>query len=151
MNDQSGPRPANSPPPSRRWLLWLALLVAAVTLVAFLAWRYSDSVATGDDWARVVYLVSLLALVSMSLLFRRRLRFGHVVGQAAAWVGITLVLVAGYTYRFELEAIGERMLGEVLPHRAARTADREIRFRIGADGHFRLEAMTIGAHRGLRC
>ena len=146
MNDQWGPRPANSPPPSpsRGWLLWVALLVAVISLVAFLAWRFSDSVSTGDGWARVVYLVSLVALVSTSLLFRRRLPFGHVVKQAAAWVGIALVLVAGYTYRFELGAVGERMLGEVLPHRAAQTADREIRFRIGADGHFRLEAMVDG-------
>ena len=144
MNEQWAPRPTNPPPPSRGWILWIALLVAVVTLVAFLAWRYSDSVTSDDDWARVVYLVSLLALVSTSLFFRRRLPFGHVVRQVAAWGGIALVLVAGYTYRFELGAVGERMLGEVLPHRAAQTADREIRFRIGADGHFRIEAMVDG-------
>ncbi len=144
MRDPWGPPPARSPSPSRGWILWFALLAAVVALVAFLVWRYSDSLTTGDDWASVVYLVALLALVSSSILVGRRLPLGHVARQAAAWIGIALVLVAGYTYRLELGAVGERMLGELLPHRAVETAEREIRIRVGADGHFRLEAMVDG-------
>lgn len=145
MNDPWGAGPGSPPrPTSRGWVVWLALVLGVVALVAYLTWRYSDAVTSDGDWSRIVYLIALLAMISTSILFARRLPVGHVAKQVAVWAGIVLVLVTGYSYRQELGAIGERVLGELLPHRATQTADREVQVRAGVDGHFRIEAMVGG-------
>jgi aspartyl protease family protein len=63
---------------------------------------------------------------------------------AGLWALIIMVLALGITYRLELGAIGERVLGEFLPHRGSRLGENEVRFPVGADGHFRVEALVDG-------
>ena len=125
-------------------MLWLALVLGLTALVAFLAWRFPDAIYSDHDWSRIVYLVLLLVLVSSSILAGRRLRLEGVAKAAALWAAIILVLTLGYSYRHELGAIGERVLGEFLPHRGAVSGGDEIRFPAGLDGHFRIEAMVNG-------
>ncbi len=123
---------------------WLALVLGAVALVAFLAARFPDTLSTQGDWAHVFYLVALLALVSSGILAGRRLGLRQTVKQAAAWAGIALVIVVGYSFRSELRAVGERVLGDLLPHRGTPLDGRSVVFRAGADGHFRSEALVDG-------
>ncbi len=144
MGDPWGPGRRRASSPSGRWLLWLALVLGVVALVAFLAWRYPGAASSEYGWARVVYLIALLALVSSTILVGRRLRLKYAAKQAAVWVGIALLLALGYSYRFEIGAIGDRVLGELLPHRAVEVSAREVRFRAGVDGHFRVEAIVDG-------
>ncbi len=140
--DPWGRRPGRAP--SRgRWWLWPALVLGVVALVAYLDWRFPDALSSGGDWMRVGYLVALLALVSSAVLARRRPRPALLAKQAAAWLGLALVVV-GYSYRLELLAVGERVLGELLPHRGAAVSEGEISFRAGLDGHFRIEATVDG-------
>ena len=125
-------------------MLWLALVLGVAALVAFLAWRFPDAIYSDHDWLRLVYLVLLLALVSSSVLAGRRLRLKGVAKAAALWAVIIVVLALGYGYRLELGAIGERVLGELLPHRGTPAGDGEVRFPAGLDGHFRIEALVNG-------
>lgn len=143
--DPWGRRPGRAPSRGRsRWWLWPALVLGVVALVAYLDWRFPDTLSSGRDWARVGYLVALLALVSSAVLLRRRPRPALLAKQAAAWLGLALVVLLGYSYRLELIAVGERLLGELLPHRGAAVAEGEISFRAGLDGHFRIEATVDG-------
>jgi aspartyl protease family protein len=135
----TGPRRSSS---GGGWALWLVLATAA--LVAFLAWRFPDAIYSDSDWARIVYLVLLLALVSGSVLAGRHLRFKGVAKAAALWAAIIAVLTLGYGYRLELGTIGERVLGEFLPYRGTAVGDDEVRFPAGLDGHFRVEALVDG-------
>lgn len=137
----TGPRRS---PTAVGWLLWLALVLGVVALVAFLAWRFPDAIYSDNDWARVVYLVLLLVLVSSSVLAGRRLRLKGVAKAAALWVVIIAVLALGYSYRLELRVIGERVLGEFLPHRGTVVGDDEVRFPVRNDGHFLIEALVDG-------
>ncbi len=123
---------------------WLALLAAVVALIGFLVWRFPDALAGEDDWMRMVYLVGLLALVASGVVAGRRLRLGDTVKQAAAWVGVALVLVVGYSYRFELTALGARVVGEIMPFRGVETGAGKIAFRAGMDGQFHVEALVDG-------
>lgn len=129
--------------PGRGWW-WLVVVLAVVALVAYLAWRFPDAVASQGDWARVAYLVALLALVSAGVVGRRRLRMRAAARHAVVWIGAALLLVVGYGYRFELEAIGERVLGELIPHRGTQSGAATVDFRAGIDGHFRVEARVDG-------
>ncbi len=141
----SGPRhPPRPPSPKGRWLWWLALVLGFGALVGFLAWRFPGALYGEQDRVRLVYLVLLLALVSTSILAGRRLRLRGVAKAAALWVLIVAVVALGITYRLELGAIGERVLGEFLPHRGTVFGEDEVRFPVGADGHFRVEALVDG-------
>ena len=124
--------------------LWLALLAAVVALIGLLAWRFPDALAGDDGGLRVVYLVGLLALVSSGVIAGRRLRLRDTVKQAAAWIGVALVLIVGYSYRFELTALGERVLGEIMPFRGVETGAGQVALRAGADGQFHVEALVDG-------
>jgi len=132
------------PPRKDGWVWWLALVLGTGALVAFLAWRFPGALYGERDRVRLVYLVLLLVLVSSSILAGRRLRLRGVAKAAALWALIVAVVAIGTAYRVELGAIGERVLGEFLPHRGTVLGEGEVRFPAGADGHFRIEALVDG-------
>ncbi len=141
----SGPRRPPRPRPRKgRWVWWLAPVLGTAALVAFLAWRFPGALYGERDRVRLVYLVLLLVLVSSSILAGRRLRLRGVAKAAALWALIVAVVALGTAYRVELGAIGERVLGEFLPHRGTVLGEGEVRFPAGADGHFRIEALVDG-------
>ncbi len=123
---------------------WLALLAGVVALIGLLAWRFPNALAGEDGWMRMVYLVGLLALVSSGVVAGRRRRLGDTARQVAAWVGVALVLVVGYSYRFELSALGARVVGEIMPFRGVETGAGKVAFRAGMDGQFHVEALVDG-------
>ncbi len=142
--DPWGRPPDRKPAPGRRGYSWLVFAAAVLGLIGFLVWRFPDAVSSGDDWLRVVYLTILLVLVSSSILVGRYLPLATTLKQALAWVAIAMVLLVGYSYRFELGAISDRVLGELLPHRGVAFGERAIALRAGNDGHFRVEALVDG-------
>ena len=133
-----------SPPPRSRLGWWVALMVAAAVLVALLVGRFPDALSSERDWLRVTYLVALLALVASGIVAGRRGGLRKSIKHLLAWAAIGLVLVAGYAYRAEFAAFGERVLGELVPHRGTVLGDAAISFRVGVDGHFRIEALVDG-------
>ena len=135
--------PPRSPGPSP-WRWWLGLMLALGALIGYLAWRFPDAVSSERDWMRVTYLVALAALVSTGLVARRRPRLKRAARQAAIWLGVGLTLVIGYSFRNELGAIGERVLGELVPHRGVATGGGAITFQPREDGHFVVEAVVDG-------
>lgn len=123
---------------------WLALIAGGVALIGFLAWRFPGALAGEDGWMRMVYLVGLLTLVASGVVAGRRRHLGDTAKQVAAWVGVALVLVVGYSYRFELAALGARVVGEIVPFRGVETGAGKIAFRVGKNGQFHVEALVDG-------
>lgn len=141
--DPSGERRSTRSPRGRRpW--WPVLVLAVVAVVAFLAWRFPDALSSEGDWANVLYLVALLALVASGVVGLRRMRLGEAAKGAMVWIVVALLLVVAYSYRFGLGEIGERLLGELLPHRGTTVSEGTVAFRATADGHFRIEALVDG-------
>lgn len=110
----------------------LALLVAADagSLIGF----------TQDQTGRLLPWVILLVILGASL-FARRMRVGQLFGGMAIWAVIFLVAAGGYTYRFEIAGIANRVIGELAPEAAIVSADGEsVLFRRGLRGSFFLQA-----------
>ena len=63
---------------------------------------------------------------------------------AAIWVGLGAVLLLGYSFRAEFLALGGRLTGELLPHRAQEAPGGDVTIRAGAGGHFIAEATVNG-------
>ncbi len=79
-----------------------------------------------------------LALV----LFRQR--FSRALESPLIWVVIVLLLALGYTYRFELRDVGDRVLAELIPGRAA-TRGRTVEIARGGGGSFSVSTQVNGA------
>jgi len=145
VSDPSDPWRKTTPPPAGRGpFLWLLILAVVGVVVWLLAGEFPEAAASTDGKLRLIYLFLLVAILSSGLLARRRIRFRIAAKYTAIWAAIVLVLMLGYGYRFELRSVGQRLVSEILPHRANRTGDRTLSVRAGPGGHFRLEAIVDG-------
>ena len=70
----------------------------------------------------------------------RRLR------HAAIWLALAGILAIGYSYRFELTDLVNRLGGEIVPYAAVTTEDGAVRVRAHRDGHFYIDSRVNGAH-----
>lgn len=98
------------------WGLLLGLGLALLILVA----RHDKETFAGlglDDFGALVVKVSLLVFFAGSVIALFRHRLTAALEAAVFWVLIALVLAAGYTYRFEIQQIGNRVLAELIPGR----------------------------------
>ena len=134
----------SGPPRSGGGGWWLLVMLAAGGLIGLLVWQFPGALESERDWLHVVYLVGLLALVSSGVAAGRRTRWRETAKQAAAWIAIALVAIAGYGYRFEIEAVGERVLGELVPGYGVASGEAAVVFRVGAGGHYRVRAVVDG-------
>ncbi len=102
-------------------LLWLLLVVLGVALL-LLVWRHDDGTVGGlanDDFASLVVRASLVVFIGASIVMLFRERIYEAFQAALFWIVIALLLAVGYTYRFDLRDMGERVMAEFLPGRAA--------------------------------
>jgi aspartyl protease family protein len=90
-----------------------------------------------DTWARVVYLVLLLAFVAGFFLTGRRHRIGRSVRDLAVWVLIFAMVVIAYGFRDVLR-------DELLPAAMVGRPDGGIELRRASDGHFHAEVRVNG-------
>src|SRR5262245_65854900 len=103
--------------------LWIVLLLIGIAMLA-LVLRHDQGTIAGfetGDFASLVYKVGLLVLIGGALLALFRERIADAFRAAMFWVVIGLILALGYTYRFDLRDVGERLMAELIPGRAAAT------------------------------
>lgn len=96
-----------------------------------------------QDGPGLVHALLLLLLIGSSLVFHYRNRFGQAVRHAAGWLGIFSLLAVIYVFRGELQSVGDRVLGELIPGHGS-IAGGEISFPADKGGHFRVEADVNG-------
>jgi len=102
-----------------RLLPWIALALVLALLVTLA--RHTEGLnggLTSDEMASLVYKIGLVVLAGGAVLAIFRQNFTQALTQALIWVVVALVLVLGYTYRFELQDAGDRVLVELMPGRA---------------------------------
>ncbi len=127
----------------RRWL-FVVLGLAFAVLILYLFRRFPDAVATRDGQVQVVYLVLLATMVGSAVLLGRGIGLKTALRNALSWIAIALVLILGYSFRHDIVAAKDRIVGELLPHRAVETGPGTVAIRARAGGHFQVEAMVDG-------
>jgi aspartyl protease family protein len=86
-------------------------------------------------------IIAALAVVVLGLL---RGRFSQAIKSILIWVAIVLALAIGYTYRFELREVADRVMAEFLPGHAA-TRGRMVEVARGQTGNFVVVTQVNGA------
>ena len=129
-----------------RRLLWILLAIVTVVLVV-LVMRRTDIAAMLRHYdlssATTIRAVALILVGALALaLFRQRL--SHAFELALIWLLIVVLLAVGYTYRFELREVGDRVLAELIPGRAA-SRGHTVEIARGSGGSFSIAAQINGA------
>jgi aspartyl protease family protein len=127
-------------------LVLFGLLIAVLTLLA----RQGDAAGplSSQDFAALAYKIAVVAFVAGTVLTLFRERFTRAITAGALWVLFGLILVAAYSYRFELHEIGDRILAELIPGHAVSHGRTVAVARTNA-GDFSITAEINGAPVGM--
>lgn len=131
---------------SRR-LTWSLVIGMALSLAVLIATTDTDPIANllrRDIGSLTVKLALVVFIGGLALtLFRDRL--AQALEAVLFWVVIGLVLVIGYSYRFELRDVADRVIAELLPGHVAGHG-RNVEVVRGASGDFALAVSINGSH-----
>ncbi|SIR02565.1 aspartyl protease family protein [Rhizobium sp. RU35A] len=119
----------------------LAILAAGL---AFLVFNHESGLTFGlanDDFARLVQLSAIGALLAAGVMAGRRGPIGEVLRNIALWLVIVLALVAGYLYRMDLHQFAARMSAGLIPGSplvmTTSEGGQEVVLYRARDGHFK--------------
>jgi aspartyl protease family protein len=126
---------------SRR-LTWTFVFGVAVSLAALIASNDKDAIANllSHDVGSLALKVALLIFVGGLVLTLFRERFSQALEAMLFWSVLALLLVVGYSYRFELRDVGDRVIAELMPGHVAGHG-RDVQVVRGRSGDF-----AVGAH-----
>jgi aspartyl protease family protein len=120
----------------------MGLALAVVVLVA----RH-DAGTVGplstDDFASLAWKIALLVFLGSSALVVFRENIGKALQIVLVWIVIGFALALGYTYRFELRGVYDRLMAEMVPGRAA-TRGRIVEIARGRGGSFDISTRVNG-------
>jgi aspartyl protease family protein len=104
-----------------RRLLWIVLFGLALAMAVLVA-RH-DNGTIGGLWPHelpsLAFYAVLLVFVGSAMIAMFRRRWLHALESALLWAVVAVLLMVGYTYRFDLREVSERVLAEVIPGRPA--------------------------------
>jgi aspartyl protease family protein len=126
----------------------LPLIIICVAMgAAVLAFFFGTNTIAGIDIEKALPLTGAVLMASFLLAGT----FGQYRGQmseglkaAAAWLTIALVIVAGYTFRFELASAGNRIVGTLVPGTTLFGGGGEVTVSKTPRGHFEFKIETNG-------
>jgi aspartyl protease family protein len=129
-----------------RRLLWILLAVLTIVLIVLVMRQKDAALAelTRLDSASLETKITALVLLAMIALAIMRQRLSHVVESILIWLVIVTLLTLGYTYRFDLRDVGDRVLAELIPGRAA-SKGQSVEIARGSGGGFAVATQINGA------
>lgn len=128
--------------------VWLIVAIGVAVLGALIYWlagERPDALHARREQIRLVYLLLLLVALGASVVVHWRARPARQwLRQASIWLTIGLLLVVGYSYRFELNRLWSRTLAELMPGRGIETQAGTVVVRSGDGRHFYVDATVDG-------
>src|SRR5258708_3786704 len=88
------------------------------------------------DFGSLAYRLALIVAIGSAVLVMFRERLTQALSAALIWIVIGLTLAVGYTYRFDLRDISERVLAELVPGRVVQRAALTVEIVRGSAGDF---------------
>lgn len=130
----------------RRRLLWILLggLVAALLVLIARNGEGTIGPLSIDQFGSLAYQIVLLVFLGATALVMFRERFTQAVTAALLWVILALALVIGYSYRFELRNVSDRVMAELMPGHVI-SHGRNVEVARMANGDFDVTVQINGA------
>ena len=105
----------------RHVLLWILLLGLSLAVVVMASGNGQSTIGdlTTGDFASLLVSVAWLVLIAGVLIALFRDRLTKALEAVVLWIVIALLLMLGYTYRFQLHDIADQVMAELVPGRVA--------------------------------
>lgn len=131
----------------RQRLLGLLLIGLAIAVLIALARQGQGTVGplSTDEFSALAYKIGLLVFVAGMALTLFRERFTRAITAMLVWFVVGLLLLVGYSYRFELHAVSERVFAELVPGHVI-SQGRTVAVARTSGGDFAINALINGAH-----
>jgi aspartyl protease family protein len=117
----------------------LSILAAVLAVLAIYWFASSDSERGAIDGNVVVSVIAaagFLLLVGGSAFRQYRGGASQALTHVALWLTIIVGLIGGYTYRFDLQAFGQRVIGAVVPGTAVNEGEGKVTITRQGDDSF---------------
>ncbi len=130
----------------RRRLLWLLLTGLLLALLVLIARRGEGTIGAlaSGDFSSPVYKIALIVFLSGTALTLFRERFTQALTAALLWIVLALILIVGYSYRFDLRDVADRVMAELVPGHVI-TRGRTVEIARASTGDFNVTAQVNGA------
>jgi aspartyl protease family protein len=125
------------------WLLLIGLLIAILVLIAQHGAGTVGPLSTAD-FGSLAYKILILVFLSAALLTMFRERFSQALLAGLLWVVVGLLLVIGYSYRYELAEVANRVEAELIPGHVI-SHGRTVEVARTSAGDFAIAAQINGA------
>ncbi len=131
---------------------WLGLIILAIAGLLLIS--RSDGGTIGGfeqaDFAGIITGVVLLILIGSGAMMAYRGQGTKALKDMAIWLGIMLILVTLYSFRFEFEAVGRRVASELMPGFATSSYQNKngqilVRIPRSTSGHYMARVRINGA------
>jgi aspartyl protease family protein len=101
----------------RQRLLWLLLLGLAVAILVLVARHGAGTIGplTTDEFGSLAYKLAILVFLGAALFAIFRDRLTEAIMGALLWAVIGMVLLVGYSYRYEVNQVADRVMAELMP------------------------------------
>ena len=125
------------------WIVLLAILFGLAILILGHDGAVIERL-TSDNLPFLTVNLIWAAVVGSAVIVIFRKRLSQALQAALSWVLIGLILLVGFTYRYELRAIADRVIAEVVPGWAAQKGN-VVEIARGRVGEFSVRAEVNGA------
>lgn len=118
-------------------------LCIAGGLIGFLVYlnRTFHTFDFSDNFGQIVYQGIFVLFASATLASGNTWRK---IKQLAIWAVIGLVFMIGFSYRYELAEVRDRLLSEIMPSSGLQNTPDSVTFPVSSDGHFYIRAEVNG-------
>ncbi len=129
----------------RQRLFWILLAGLGLSLLILIVRHEQGTVGSlsSDDFAAMTVKIAFLVFLGGTVLMLFRDSFWKAIQAVMFWVVTGLVLALGYTYRFELRTVYERVMAELMPGYTA-TQGRIVEIARGRVGEFSIMTQVNG-------
>jgi aspartyl protease family protein len=80
-----------------------------------------------------------LAFLVTALISRKDVKFSQIIKYGGAWIGIIILFLGLYSYRFEFGDIKNRIIGEINPSKARINQSGQVVIKLAKDGHYYMD------------
>jgi aspartyl protease family protein len=141
---------SNDEPPSEpsgfRMVIWLGVLALLGVGVWWLSSLFPGQLNSDWEQGQLIWLMTLLAVISASVVFARRVNVKETVRNILIWVAIAAVLLVGVSFRDEIESVAMRVRSELVPGYALESGEHEMVLTESDGGNF----FIVGEANGVR-
>lgn len=117
----------------------LVSILCVSSLLFLLNSQFPHVLQSPDNYLAIIPLVAILVFLILRV-FSSEVKLNVVLRNVFAWVFIFLLVIVGYSYRYELEGVYSHVLGNLMPSEGRVNQDSSVTFRKSMGGQFHVNA-----------